>query len=64
MAIVLFIYHSVRFLTGEACLTCTAVRGGGVCVVCHYKKCTQDSTRDIADEEVIEVDELDNDNIW
>ena len=47
----------VQFLTGEACSTCTAV-----CVwwcVCHYKKCN----RDIVDEVVIEVDELDKGNI-
>ena len=45
------------FLTGEACSTCTAVRG--VWCECHYKKCN----RDIVDEVVIEVDELDKSNI-
>ena len=52
----------VIFLTGEACSTCTAVRaagGGGLWCVCHYKKCN----RDIVDEVVIEVDELDKGNI-
>ena len=46
----------MTFLTGEACSTCTAVRGVSVC---HYKKCN----RDMIDEVVIEVDELDKGNI-
>ena len=46
-----------NFLTGEVCSTCTAVRGaGGVWCVCVI-------TRDIVNEEVIEVDELDKGNI-
>ena len=51
-------------LTGKACSTCTAVHG--VCVVCHYKKCTWpligQASRDIVNE-VIEVDELDEGSI-
>ena len=55
-------HYCICFLTGEACSTCTAVRaagGGGLWCVCHYKKCN----RDIVDEVVIEVDELDKGNI-
>ena len=50
------------FLKGEACSTCTAVRGGGVWCVCHYKKCNK-TLQGILFEEVIEVDELDKGNI-
>ena len=55
-------YTLGKFLTGEACSTCTAVRVWCVCglwSVCHYKKCN----REMIDEVVIEVDELDKGNI-
>ena len=50
--------RNLGFLTGEACSTCNAVRGGVWCVS-HYKKCNSD----IVNEVVIEVDELDKGNI-
>ena len=41
-------------------LTCTAVRDG---VGVSLQKVKSDSTKDIVDENVIEVDELNNDNL-